>query len=490
MVVAMNPVGLAVTLRVRMSAADANQSNGSVSPARILALFSDAATELMIRLDGDEGSLRALQQVELLAPVYVGDYIEATGVLTKIGNTTRQLAFEARKVATYARGEDLALTAADALASPILVCRAIGTAVVPKAQQRRPRLVLAALGTRKDSSRLPAGSVLVTPPPSIIVTPARQTPPEVMLAASILGGGVTKDHTPHIPATPEQAATEAKRCVDSGASIICLGVDDTSADAGTVASRMTDYVAAIRAVTQAVIVVSAIRPGTMDASSFLALADCGADILTASLGSFNFGDATVQTSRTVVREVTTGLRERGIPVMAEAYELGHFEEAMLLGRDRVLPAPLRLQFVFGVPGAIGAHETMLQFVSERIPKSALWFAAGVGRHQRRVTETAMRLGGHVRLGLADNIYHRRGVLAETSALFIERSASFALNIGRQPVSPDRARVLLSLVPPPTEADTFVAQDDSSTADAEPNVDAAENDQAPISSAEGNEADES
>ncbi|HQK20853.1 MAG TPA: hotdog fold domain-containing protein, partial [Polyangiaceae bacterium] len=81
----MNPVGLAVTLRVRMSAADANQSNGSVSPARILALFSDAATELMIRLDGDEGSLRALQQVELLAPVYVGDYIEATGVLTKIG---------------------------------------------------------------------------------------------------------------------------------------------------------------------------------------------------------------------------------------------------------------------------------------------------------------------------------------------------------------------------------------------------------------------
>jgi 3-keto-5-aminohexanoate cleavage enzyme len=94
---------------------------------------------------------------------------------------------------------------------------------------------------------------------------------------------------------------------------------------------------------------------------------------------------------------------------------------------------------------MGAQELMVQFVSDRVPKSALWFAAGVGRHQRRVTETALRLGGHVRLGLADNIYLRRGVLAEGTATFIERSAAFAVSIGRQPVSPERARVLLGLV---------------------------------------------
>ena len=88
---------------------------------------------------------------------------------------------------------------------------------------------------------------------------------------------------------------------------------------------------------------------------------------------------------------------------------------------------------------------MLQFVAERVPRSAVWFAAGVGRHQRRVTETALRLGGHVRLGLADNIFMRRGVLAEGTAPFIERSAAFALSIGRQPVTPERAKVLLGLV---------------------------------------------
>ncbi len=446
----MNAVGLAVTLRIRLSAADAYQSNGIVSPARILALLADVTTELMIRLDGDEGSLRGLQQVEMLAPVFVGDYIEATGVITKIGNTTRQVALEARKVATYARGDDLALSAADALASPILVCRAVGTSVVPRAQQRRPRLVLAALGARRDATRLPQGSVLVTPPPNIVITPPRQTPPEVMISASILGGGVTKNHTPHVPSTPEEAAKEAKRCVESGASIVYLGIDDMAAQPDSLSPRMTDTVAAIRAETTAVIVVSAIRPGSADPSSLLAFASCGADIVTTPLGSFNFGDSVVETRRSVVREVATTLRDRNVPVMVEAYELGHFEEAMLLGRDKALASPLRFQFVFGVPGAMGAQELMVQFISDRVPKSALWFAAGVGRHQRRVTETALRLGGHVRLGLADNIYLRRGVLAEGTATFIERSAAFAVSIGRQPVSPERARVLLGLVAEETE----------------------------------------
>ena len=441
----MNAVGLTVTLRVRMSAADAHHSNGTVSPARILALLADVTTELMIRLDGDEGSLRSMQGVELLAPVFVGDYIEATGVISKVGNTSRHVALEARKVATYARGETLALSAADALSSPVIVCRALGTAVVPRAQQRHPRIVVPALGTRKDLSRLPQGSVLVTPPPSVVVTPQRQTPPEVMIAASIVGGGVTKSHTPHIPSTPEEAAKEAKRCTESGACIVYLGIDNATAAPDSLRTLMTDAVAAIRAETNVVVVVSSLAPGVMDASKLLAFAECGADIVTIPLGSFNYGEEVVYASRAVVRDVAHSLWKRKVPVMAEAYDIGHYEEALLLGRDKVLAAPLRLQLVFGVPGAMGAQDHLVEFVSERIPKSAVWFAAGVGRHQRRVTETAMRLGGHVRLGLADNIYLRRGVLAEGTSTFVERSAAFAASIGRQPATADRAKILLGLV---------------------------------------------
>lgn len=428
-----------------MSAGDAHQSNGTVSPARVLALLTDVTTELMIRLDGDEGSLRGLQQVEMLAPVFVGDFVEATGVITKIGNTTRQVALEARKVATYAREDSLPLTAADALASPVLVCRAVGTAVVPKALQRRPRLVLAALPARHESTRLPQGNVVITPPPNVVITPPRQTPPEVMIAASIMGGGVTKDHTPHAPASPEEVAQEAKRCRDAGASIVYLGIDDLEADDQALARRMGEIVAAIRAETDVVVVVSPVKPGAAGAEQRLALADSGADVVAMATGSFNFGEGVVSTPRSTVREVATSLQERGVPVVSESYEVGHVEETIALGREKLIRHPLRFQLVFGVPGSLGAHENTIRFVAERMPRNALWFAAGVGRHQRRVTETAIRIGGHVRLGLADNIYMRKGVLAEGSAPFIERAAAFARSVGRQPVDPERARELLQLV---------------------------------------------
>lgn len=453
----MNPaIGLAVTLRVRMNAADAYQSDGTVSPARILELLADVATELMIRLDGDEGSLRKLQQVEMLAPVYVGEYVEATGVVSEISNTTRKLVFEARKVISHAQGENLAPSAADALHQPIVICRAVATGVVPRNRQRRPRLTLPALGpARGQSARLPQGQVFVTPPPSIVVTPPRQTPAEVIIAASIVGGCVTREQTPHVPVEPQQIAEEAKRCTDAGASVIYLGIDDVTETTDVLAKRMTDTVAAIRNACDCVIVVSAVAQGPSDLERRLAFADCGADIVAIAGGSFNFVDAVVPTSRGLVRDIAVQLREQHIPAIVETYEFGHFEEAMALGRERILPAPLRLQFVFGVPGALGAQEHMVQFASERVPRSAVWFAAGVGRHQKRVTETAMRLGGHVRVGLADNIFVRKGVLAESSALFVEKTAAFALSIGRQPAPVKHTKQLLGLTiePDHTEDNT-------------------------------------
>src|SRR5260221_1582879 len=98
-----NQVGLSVVLRARMGAHDAHYAGELVDGARILALFGDVATELLIRLDGDEGLFRAYEAVEFLAPVYAGDYIEARRALTAGGNTSRRIEFQAQKVASNAR---------------------------------------------------------------------------------------------------------------------------------------------------------------------------------------------------------------------------------------------------------------------------------------------------------------------------------------------------------------------------------------------------
>ena len=124
-----------VTLRVRMSAHDAHYGGNLVDGARILGLFGDVATELLIRCDGDEGLFAGYESVEFTAPVHAGDYIEASGEITRVGNTSRTMSFEARKV--IAPRPDLSPSAADVLDEPIVVARARGTCVVPLANQRR-----------------------------------------------------------------------------------------------------------------------------------------------------------------------------------------------------------------------------------------------------------------------------------------------------------------------------------------------------------------
>ncbi|HOM43418.1 MAG TPA: hotdog fold domain-containing protein [Bacillota bacterium] len=123
-----------VIIRLRMSAHDAHYGGNLVDGARMLGLFGDVATELLIRNDGDEGLFCAYDSVEFLAPVFAGDYIEAEGEIVKVGNTSRKMQFEARKV-IQAR-PDINDSAAEVLKTPVVVCRASGTCVVPKDKQR------------------------------------------------------------------------------------------------------------------------------------------------------------------------------------------------------------------------------------------------------------------------------------------------------------------------------------------------------------------
>ena len=123
-------------IRLRMSSHDAHYSGELVDGARMLGLFGDLATELLIRYDGDEGLFRAYDMVEFLEPVKAGDFIEAKGRLVKVGVSSRRMEFEAYRVITPNPGAGE--SAADLLEEPILVCRASGTCVTPKNRQRIP----------------------------------------------------------------------------------------------------------------------------------------------------------------------------------------------------------------------------------------------------------------------------------------------------------------------------------------------------------------
>ena len=131
------PEGLpTASIRRRLGSEDAHYGGGLVAGARQLEIIGDLITELAMRYDGDEGLFRAYESIEFLAPLYAGDWIEATGRIVKVGNTSRRCEFEVWKVG--GARSDVSDSAAEFLDEPVLTCRAVGTTVVPKEHQRFP----------------------------------------------------------------------------------------------------------------------------------------------------------------------------------------------------------------------------------------------------------------------------------------------------------------------------------------------------------------
>jgi 3-keto-5-aminohexanoate cleavage enzyme len=435
-------VGLTVTLRVRMGAHDAHYAGELVDGARMLALFGDVATELLIRLDGDEGLFRAYEAIEFLAPVRAGDYIEATGVITKVGNTSRAMAFEARKVIANVRDPAVPASAADAFGQPVVVCRALGTCVVPKELQRRPRLILPALSAPPpDVATLPEPRPIITPPPHVIVTPANT---ELILTAAIVGAETTRQQTPWLPISAQEIADEAARCRDAGAAVIHLHVRNPDGTPSQSKELFAEAIGRIREKTDVVVQTSTGGAVGMSVDERAQPLGCQPEMATLNCGTLNFGDDVFVNTRPLIRDLAKRIRAAGSVIELECYEVGHIDEVLALVKEGLIGDPLHFQFVLGVPGGIGAREDVVRFMASQIPQGATWAVAAVGRWQKPMTELAMRLGGHARVGLEDNIYLSKGVLAEGSAPLVAQAAEYAKTVGRVPVDPARARQLLGI----------------------------------------------
>ena len=404
-------LGMKVMVRMRVSHHEAHYAGELVDGARMLGLFGDLATELLIRLDGDEGLFRAYSAVEFLAPVMAGDYIEATAELVRIGGSSREIRFEARKVISNIRGvAGVAASAADVLAPSVVVCRALGTCVTPKALQRRA--ISEAHG--------------------------------LILTAAIVGAEVTRAQTPHVPYTPEEIADEAARCRDAGASVIHLHTREPDGTPTQSSARYREAIDAIRQKTDCIIQTSTGGAVGMSLDERAGPLACKPEMATLNCGSVNFGQDVFINTRPEIRDMAGRIRAAGSITELECYDVGHVEEAYALYNEGVLAEPLHFQFVLGIPGGIGATENNVQYLRSLIPDGASWGVAAVARHQKPMTELAVRLGGHARVGLEDNIYMEKGVLAEGSAPLVKRLADYARSARRTPVEPAEARKILGI----------------------------------------------
>jgi len=426
-------VGTKVALRIRMSSHDAHYAGELVDGARMLAIFGDLATELLIRLDGDEGLFRAYESIEFLAPVFAGDYIEASAEIISVGNTSRKMRFEARKVISNLRDAVYAPSAASLLREPIVVCRAIGTCVTPKELQRKPKELY--------MPALPAGPA---PAPQPIVTPETTDLPDVILTAAIVGAEITREQTPYLPITADEIADEAARCREAGAAVIHLHVRNDDGTPTQSYERFARAIERIQKKTDCILQTSTGGAVGMSIDERAQPLKCRPEMATLNCGTINFGEDVFVNARPEIRKLAKMIRDAGSIPELECYEVGHVEEALKLLAENEISAPLHFQFVLGVPGALAAKEDHVHYMRAMLPSGATWAVAATGRHQQPMTELAMRSGGHARVGLEDNIYLSKGVLSEGSAPLVSRAAAYARSIGRAVADPPRARALLGI----------------------------------------------
>jgi len=162
-------------------------------------------------------------------------------------------------------------------------------------------------------------------------------------------------------------------------------------------------------------------------------------------GSMNFPDRVYENPFTTIEYLAQAMQEAGTKPEMEIFEAGMISNAQLLVERGLATEPLHYNFVLGSRGSLPATPKILLHLSELIPCNASWTASGLGRWQLPMTALALVMGGHVRVGLEDNLYYRKGELASNEQL-VERVVRLADELGRAIATPDEARAILHLTP--------------------------------------------
>lgn len=268
---------------------------------------------------------------------------------------------------------------------------------------------------------------------------------KVIVTAAVVGAEVTRAQSPAVPYTPEEIARAAVDAWRAGAAVVHLHARWPDGRPSQEGPHFREIIDRIRGA-GADVVIQCSTGGAVGMSLDERLGSLvpGAEMGTLNLGTMNFGDGVFVNTRPDVVKVAGRLRERRLVPECEVYDAGMLDTLRWLLEKGHLAAPYHVQFVLGVPGGLSASERNLRFLLEGLPEPTPWAVAGVGRFQLPMAELALRLGGHVRVGLEDNLFASKGVLARGSDELVSLVVDRARRARREPATPDEARRLLRI----------------------------------------------
>ena len=285
----------------------------------------------------------------------------------------------------------------------------------------------------------------------------------VIISCAVTGSGDTTTLSPYVPVTPEQIANEALAAHRAGAAIVHLHVrqPDTGAPSRDIA-LYREVVARIRDFGSSVIINlttgigARFSPDEADpnknatdgmvqpAERMNHVLELRPDICSLDVATMNFGQHAFVNTPDHITQIATAVRAAGVKPELEVFDLGHLALACHLYSKGVFADPPFFQLCLGVPWGAPATAEAMQAMKSMLPTGANWSAFGVGAKEFQMAALAVILGGHVRVGLEDNLYMAKGVLAEGNAPLVERSVRIIRDLGADVATPAQAREILGL----------------------------------------------
>jgi len=269
---------------------------------------------------------------------------------------------------------------------------------------------------------------------------------KLIITCAISGAEVKKEQNPSVPYTVAEMVEEAKKAVEAGASIIHLHVRTDDGQPTQDKARYKEVIDAIKDQVGDVI----IQPSTggavgMSKEERIDVVSLKPEMSTLDCGSVNFGgDEVFINSENDIIFFANEIYKHGVYPELECFGKMHIDQVLRLHKKGIIKDPMHFSFVLGVPGGMTATERDFLFLKDSIPENATFSVAGIGRHEFPMAELAIKHGGHVRVGLEDNLYLEKGLLAKSNADLVRKVVAMAKQYNRPIASVEETRQLLQL----------------------------------------------
>ncbi|UCH58104.1 MAG: 3-keto-5-aminohexanoate cleavage protein [Candidatus Bathyarchaeota archaeon] len=270
---------------------------------------------------------------------------------------------------------------------------------------------------------------------------------KLIITAAITGSRIHRSKTPYIPITPGEITQSAIECWEAGASIAHIHVRDSETQIGTQDIKLFKRVVEpLREETDLILCLttSGIPGLNLPTEERLRVLDLQPELASLDAGTILLGGQPFINTPEFIETAALRLKEKGVKPELEIFDTGMMTTCLRMRDQDLLEDPLFFQFVLGTPwGAPGTPKALLH-LQEMLPPDAAWSVIGIGRAHLPISMMALAMGGHIRVGMEDNIYYRRGELVKRNSQFVERIVRIANEYGRGVATPDEARRILKL----------------------------------------------